>query len=160
MNASNQKMSIFGVGPLWVLITFFYVLSLYFISSFFGASKFIINISDKIIYAISFALLLMGIPFWIISVITLAKGFPKDKLIKEGVYSIVRNPLYSSILCFIVPGFIILTKSWLYLTIPIFMYFVFKILIKKEEVYLENKFGQEYLNYKKDVNLIIPFIKL
>lgn len=94
-------MSIFGIDPLWVLITVSYLIFITIISSFLGYSKFSINIPDKIIYTISFILLLIGIPFWLVSVVTLSKGFPKGTLIKDRVYSIVRNPLYSSVLCFI-----------------------------------------------------------
>ncbi len=36
------------------------------------------------------------------------------------------------------------------------MYFIFKILIKNEEDYLENKFGKKYLQYKKRVGTIFP----
>ncbi len=87
------------------------------------------------------------------------KEITAGKLIKTGIYKICRNPLYASFVCFIVPGLMLLTNSWIFLTVPIFMYFVFKLLIKAEERYLENTFGQEYLDYKKETNAIIPKYK-
>lgn len=107
----------------------------------------------------SAVLFLVGVPFFIISVKTLLKGFPSGKLMKNGVYKVCRNPLYSSLICFIVPALALLTNSLLFLTVPIFMYLVFKFLIRTEEEYLESTFGQEYLDYKKITNQILPKIK-
>ncbi len=42
------------------------------------------------------------------------------------------------------------------LTVPIFMYVVFKIFIVEEDKYLEDKFGEEFLKYKKRVGEIFP----
>jgi len=36
------------------------------------------------------------------------------------------------------------------------MYIVFRMLIKKEEDYLEQEFGQQYLEYKKKVKAVFP----
>jgi len=45
------------------------------------------------------------------------------------------------------------------LTVPMLMTLVFKKLIKVEELYLEEQFGEEYLKYKSEVNLLIPNFK-
>ena len=37
------------------------------------------------------------------------------------------------------------------------MYIILRILVKKEEIYLENRFGIEYLNYKDTVPCIFPY---
>jgi protein-S-isoprenylcysteine O-methyltransferase Ste14 len=42
------------------------------------------------------------------------------------------------------------------LTAPPFMYFLLRKLVTKEEIYLENVFGSEYLDYKNRVPCIIP----
>lgn len=42
------------------------------------------------------------------------------------------------------------------ISVPFVMYAIFRILIVKEEQFLENKFGQEYLQYKKEVNGVLP----
>ena len=39
------------------------------------------------------------------------------------------------------------------------MYLIFKKLIKAEELYLEEQFGEAYLKYKSEVNLLIPSFK-
>ena len=47
-------------------------------------------------------------------------------------------------------------KSWLGLTVPFAMYLITHILVKKEEIYLEQRFGSEYLSYRKKTPAILP----
>ena len=60
-------------------------------------------------------------------------------------------------LIFIVPGTILLINSWIGLTVPLFMYFLLRVLVKKEELYLEKRFGAGYLKYKDKVPCILPY---
>jgi protein-S-isoprenylcysteine O-methyltransferase Ste14 len=64
--------------------------------------------------------------------------------------------LYASWVVFIVPGIVLLMRSWIGLTIPLFMYVVLRRLSVKEETYLETTFGDAYLEYKKKVPAVIP----
>ena len=76
-----------------------------------------------------------------------------------GVYSIVRNPMYSVYIVFIVPAIILFFRTWIALSIPIVMVVILTRLIRAEEVYLEGQFGDEYLKYKSAVNSLIPSLK-
>ena len=80
-----------------------------------------------------------------------------DELVTDGIYRCCRHPLYASWVVFIVPGIVFLVNSWIGLTIPIFMYFVLRILVRKEEIYLASVFGSEYSDYKKRVPCILPY---
>ena len=53
-------------------------------------------------------------------------------------------------------GIVLLANSWIGLTAPLFMYFLLRKLVTKEEIYLEQVFGSEYLKYKKEVPCILP----
>ncbi|MFD0864155.1 methyltransferase family protein [Sungkyunkwania multivorans] len=80
-----------------------------------------------------------------------------DMLIKKGPYRLLRNPIYLGLLLFFLPlvwhdGRIIVTLVYTLLAGIIF----YKIVL--EEVYLEERFGEEYLAYKKDTYSLIPFI--
>ena len=74
-----------------------------------------------------------------------------SKIITSGLYRYSRNPVYL-ISCAgpIGLGFLFLTYWAMFAFIPalIVVYFT---AVKKEEQYLEKKFGQEYLDYKKKV---------
>lgn len=157
---SHKKMKIFGVGPLLALFTILYLIVAAIITNYFKFLFIISWIPDYIIYTISGLLLFIGVPFFIVSLYTLLKGFAEGELITKGVYGISRNPMYTSFICFIVPALTLLSRSWLLMTTPIFMYFVFTLLIKKEEATLERVFGQKYIDYKEKVSAVLPIIKI
>ena len=156
MNNQKDKMSIFGVGPKLAFLTILYSVLMLVFNAF---SK--IDLSIKIIpytFLVIFGviLIIIGIPLLIISFITVKKGYMEDFLCMKGVYSMCRHPLYSAWIIFIVPGIVLILCSWELLTIPVIMYFVFRILIKEEESYLENKFGKQFTDYKSKVSLLFP----
>ncbi len=76
---------------------------------------------------------------------------PTTALISTGVYAYSRNPIYT-LFCFITIGIgVFLNSLWVFVSfIPAAM-LVYLIAIKKEEIYLEKKFGEEYLLYKRKV---------
>ena len=84
-------------------------------------------------------------------------AFDEGRLLTKGVYAIVRHPMYSGIVLFFFSGVALVFRSWAMLTVPLVGYIVFKYLIQEEENYLEEKFGQEYLDYRSKANAFIPF---
>jgi protein-S-isoprenylcysteine O-methyltransferase Ste14 len=76
---------------------------------------------------------------------------PTTSIISTGIYAYSRNPIYVA-LCFISIGIGLILNSfwvlWGFLPSAVGVYFT---AIKKEEAYLEQKFGEEYLQYKKSV---------
>ena len=76
---------------------------------------------------------------------------PTTTIISTGIFAYSRNPIYVAF-CLITIGVgIFLNSIWvLFSVIPSAM-LVYYIAIKKEETYLEGKFGEEYLQYKSKV---------
>ena len=78
-----------------------------------------------------------------------------NQLIREGVFSKTRNPMYVG-MCILVFGFSILSTNVIALSLPfIFLVLVNLIFITKEEHLMVEKFGEEYLEYKKNVRRLI-----
>jgi protein-S-isoprenylcysteine O-methyltransferase Ste14 len=101
-------------------------------------------------------LLILGIPMWAMAVWTIVHAFKRGELVTRGVYALVRHPIYSAWIVYIFPGVALVCRSWLMLGASVLSYAIFKLLIKREELYLEEKFGQAYLDYRARVNEIIP----
>jgi protein-S-isoprenylcysteine O-methyltransferase Ste14 len=115
--------------------------------------------SISFIKPLGYVLLLLGLAFWGSAVIQLMLGFYKGKLITRGAYGIVRNPIYSSATLFILPGISLITLTWVYFVVSIFLYTGVMIYIGKEEKQLSKAFGEKYADYMDRVDRIIPFIK-
>jgi protein-S-isoprenylcysteine O-methyltransferase Ste14 len=74
-----------------------------------------------------------------------------DHMIKEGVFSKTRNPMYMG-MTILIFGFSIFSTNLIALILPfLFLTIVSLIFVKKEEQLLYEAFGNDYLEYKKDV---------
>lgn len=81
----------------------------------------------------------------------------ENKLITTGVYSIVRNPVYSAVLL-ICTGAICMANIMVLFLIPVICWIYMTIFLKlTEEKWLMKLYGQEYVEYCKRVNRCIPW---
>jgi protein-S-isoprenylcysteine O-methyltransferase Ste14 len=152
-------MTIFGIGPRLLGFTLAYSITPVALTMGYPSFYVITSVPPAVFKFVGVILLAFGIPLWFLALVPLLKGFTQGKLCTTGVYSIVRNPMYSAYIVFIVPAITLFFRSWIMFTIPIAMYLIFKRLIRAEEVYLEGRFAEDYLRYKSKVNLFIPSFK-
>lgn len=77
-------------------------------------------------------------------------------LITDGIYSRTRNPRYSSIL-FLSSGLLLINSNiFPFFLIPLYYVFLSLIIKFAEESSLEKLFTDQWLEYKKSVNRLIP----
>lgn len=115
--------------------------------------------SLSFIKPLGYIFLVAGLALWGAAVIQLLAGFSKGKLVTTGAYGIVRNPIYSSVTFFILPGVALLTLTWVYLLVSVFLYAGVVIFIRTEEQQLALAFGKDYEDYLTKVDRLIPFKK-
>jgi protein-S-isoprenylcysteine O-methyltransferase Ste14 len=154
-----EKMSRWGVGPIFAGLSIGYAIVTFAISRHYHPVFKIGFLPGWLLSALGIVLIMIGVPFFIISGKTVTRAYNADELVTNGIFRRCRHPLYASWVVFIVPGIVLLMKSWITLTVPILMYVILRLLVKKEEVYLENVFGSEYREYKKKVPCILPIGK-
>jgi protein-S-isoprenylcysteine O-methyltransferase Ste14 len=87
---------------------------------------------------------------------TRSKKLIADRLVTEGPYSIVRNPLYAGNFL-IALGFSILTNAAIIIPLVI-LYFAIEYypIVRREEYFLLEKFGDTYSLYLRDVPRFFP----
>lgn len=73
------------------------------------------------------------------------------KIYTKGIYSRSRNPIYLGANMIMISAALYFDNAWLLIMLIPIIYVMTNLVIKKEEIYLENKFGQEYADYKKSV---------
>lgn len=117
-------------------------------------------------FSIPFLHLLLSIPFISLGVLFGIKGVKlttfkvaethrPEKIITTGVYSKVRHPQYfGGLLAHVGISFLLSTEYSLFIT-PLMIFLIY-LLSKKEEKELIKEFGNEYLDYKKKVPMLIP----
>jgi protein-S-isoprenylcysteine O-methyltransferase Ste14 len=152
----GQKMTHFGVGPKIMAPAIAYDIVAVIATHFWPDVFLMRSIPFSILTSTGIVLLIFGVPMWVIAVLTIVRAFRRGELVTSGVYGLVRHPVYSAWIVFIFPGIALLCRSWPMLLASLVAYIVFKLLIKREERYLEEKFGQAYFDYRQRVNEIIP----
>jgi protein-S-isoprenylcysteine O-methyltransferase Ste14 len=81
------------------------------------------------------------------------------RLLTDGAFARVRHPLYLASLLFYV-FLIVITLSLISLFVFVGIFIFYNIIATYEDKFLEQKFGQEYLKYKKNTPKWIPRFKL
>jgi protein-S-isoprenylcysteine O-methyltransferase Ste14 len=76
---------------------------------------------------------------------------PSTRIVAHGLYRFTRNPMYVGFALCTLGLAILVDSAWMLLAVPIGLVLVDRIVITREEQYLERKFGEEYLNYKRRV---------
>ncbi len=106
-----------------------------------------------------FIILCLGVIFIYLSRKTLLHdGELSDTLITRGIYGRVRHPLYlGGLLIFL--SFILLSISLISIALFIIMFILYNKMATYEEKILEDMFGVQYLDYKKQVPKWIPKLK-
>jgi methanethiol S-methyltransferase len=109
--------------------------------------------------------LLIFIPFFVVgawlgikgvaeTTLKVAETHRPDKVVKTGVYSIVRHPQYlGGLLAHIGISFLL---SALYSLLATLIVALIYFISRKEEDELASEFGEEYVGYKKKVPMLLP----
>ncbi len=158
----GQKLPLYGIGP-YLIGSFFLltVIGIILFSYFFKIGT-VSGVWSFLFRIFGGAFSVIGIVIWFIGALRsgMDKNISENNLKTDGIYSWVRNPMYSGlwILCFgisllwanvfLIPIFFV---NWIIMTI---------VLINTEEKWLANLYGEEYLEYKKRVNRCIPIKRL
>ena len=71
-----------------------------------------------------------------------------SSLVVSGVFKYSRNPMYLGMLMIIISTSIFYLNIYSILTPFLFVFWINKFQIKREEIFLTEKFGKEYLSYK------------
>jgi protein-S-isoprenylcysteine O-methyltransferase Ste14 len=101
-------------------------------------------------------LLVIGVPMLILAERAATVAYNSDKLATTGVFGLTRNPIYSAWIVFIIPGLVLMSRSWPLFLTPVVAYLIFKVRIGRENEYLDKRFGDEYRKYRTKVNELVP----
>lgn len=156
----EQKQSLWGIGPRMLLAAAAYALPAGFATWIWPDACLIRAVPYPAFLATGGVLLLAGVPMLVVAGRAVASMYPRDELATAGIFGLVRHPVYSAWIVFLLPGLALLTASWPLLPTPLVAYAAFKLMIREEDEYLERRFGQAYLDYRSRVREIIPLPRL
>lgn len=160
INKNRKKhLPLFGVGPIIVFGQFLFtgiaiVLSYVFEWNYLKFD--ILNIPLKVMGII---LIILGfyLDYSAKNKSKLFENVADNKLIVDGIYGIVRNPVYSGAFTVCIGAVCLTNKLELFVVIIICWIYMTIFLITTEEKWLKELYGQEYIDYCKRVNRCIPW---
>jgi protein-S-isoprenylcysteine O-methyltransferase Ste14 len=80
---------------------------------------------------------------------------PPERIVEQGIYRWVRNPMYLGHLIFLA-GLVSLLGSWVALAVFTFHLAWFDARAREDERHLEERFGEPYRDYRRRVKRWIP----
>jgi len=151
----ENRLSRWGVGPRIGAPSILYTLAAW------AATKewpgvFLIPLLPDFARVVGVILLIAGLLVWASGVITVMLAYNRDELVATGIFALVRHPVYAGWITLGLPGLALIASSWPMLITPFMAYAIFKHFIHREDEYLQKRFGQAYLDYRRRVNAIIP----
>jgi protein-S-isoprenylcysteine O-methyltransferase Ste14 len=98
----------------------------------------------------------MGIVFWGAATFFRARTaiiphYPASRIVSHGPYRFTRNPMYLGMTLAYVGFALILNWAWPLLLLPLVLWSLIALVIRREERYLSQAFGEEYLAYRSRV---------
>ena len=150
-------MTEFGAGPRFAIFSAIYCSIIFALDRYFFPLFMITEKYRSVIVFAGLLLIALGIPFYILSIVPVLRAFKAKRLLTKGTYGMCRHPVYAAWIVFFVPGASLLLNSWALLSVPIVMNSIAIALVRSEDAYLEETFGNEFQSYRSSVPAIIPY---
>lgn len=159
MHKDDNNLPVFGIGPAYVVGCF--IMTVLGLGLDYNGKLDFGKFSTFKVAALIIGILLMiaGVSLWVCTVLIqrIRDSIKEGKLITTGVYSFVRNPIYSAFII-VFTGALVTAGNLVLLVLPVIFWAVLTIVLKRtEEKWLLEKFEDEYACYCKQVNRILPW---
>jgi protein-S-isoprenylcysteine O-methyltransferase Ste14 len=151
-----EKLSFLGIGPKIGRITLPYLAISIALTILFPAIFSFPKVLEQPFLVAGIILIALAAIYYFTTLRLMLPGIRENRLITGGAYRLCRNPLYSALLLFLVPGLALLLNSWIILTTTVVGYVVFRRFIHEEEELLERLFGEEYTKYHDQTSRLFP----
>jgi protein-S-isoprenylcysteine O-methyltransferase Ste14 len=154
MNVDSAHKNVWAIGEVVFGIPFLIGIALQFVFPF----SFLQGIARQILALVGIALMVTGI-----GLIVMARrefnqygqptdpGHPTSKIVKTGIFSISRNPLYLGCVISLFGIALAINIFWILVALLVSVIVCHYVLIIPEEKYLAAKFGKEYGEYTNTV---------
>ena len=110
-------------------------------------SLFSVGSPSIVLKVISIIILIPGITIWIWSIVLILTKAPREELITNGPYALVKHPLYTGVAFLVLPWIGFLLNTWLGVLIGIVLYIGSRIFSPEEEKILSKTFGAAWDEY-------------
>ena len=158
----KEHLSLLGAGPFYVAtissVTFAALILHYCgiipVPELSTLSAIVMKIASVLLVAV-------GVIMWVSAVFSskIRNEIRENYLVTDGVYGLVRHPVYSAITLAQWGILLWAGNLWMFLLLPLYWLFLSVLMKNTEEKWLHDVYGKEYEDYCKCVNRCIPWMK-
>lgn len=160
-SVNKKHLPMMGVGPIYVSVIIVTTVAAIIAGKNAVFEKGRIDFLKIPLLVTGILLILLGVYLWAGALFRskIDSHIAQNRLATNGVYAMVRNPIYSAFM-FFCTGALMIAGNLFFLPL-FFFYWIFMTVLMKctEERWLKNLYGREYEEYCKKVNRCIPWIK-
>lgn len=160
MNEKDNHLPLFGVGP-FLVFPIMIATAIAILLSYYNMIP-AFNSNGLIMSVIGIVLIAFGIIFWLLAVLNskIDNNIKSNKLVTTGIYGLVRHPIYAAFL-YAVTGLTFISNNLFLLILPVIYWLILTVvMVKTEEKWLYDKFGESYAVYSRKVSRFVPFLRI
>ena len=159
MNKNKNHLPLYGVGPVYVAVIITVTMAGILLSQFKVIVYLSFSMIKMVLLMIGVLLIAAGAVLWVLAVFRakIDDGITNNRLVTDGVYALVRNPIYSAFLPVCTGTLMIYGNLWLLILPVLYWLFLMGLMKCTEEKWLKNLYGVEYEEYCRRVNRCIPW---
>ena len=112
------------------------------------------NVAEPIglaLIVVGFALMAWGIVTFHRRGTAVYPNQPASSLVTDGPYRFTRNPMYTGMTVAYLGGSLVVGSLWPIVLLPVVLVLLVRLVVRREEAYLENAFGKNYEVYRATV---------
>ena len=153
----DTHLPLYGVGPFLVAPVIVTAVVCLILTVYHFIPKYEITSLNWLFMILGILIVIYSIVFWISAVRSdIDDNILENKLKTTGVYGLVRHPIYAAFLHVSI-GLILISCNLYLFFLPVIFWLFLSVLIKfTEEKWLIDLYGEDYLNYSKQVNRFFP----
>jgi protein-S-isoprenylcysteine O-methyltransferase Ste14 len=152
----ENHLPMYGIGPIVIGALAIMTVIAVMLSVLGYISKFEIN--PLISTSLGIILIVLGAAFWMKAVFNsdIQSNIKKNSLVTTGVYGLVRHPIYAAFL-YALTGILLIANNMFLMVLPLMYWAILTaVMIKTEEAWLIEEYGDDYIDYSRKVNRFIP----
>jgi len=159
MNGKSEHLPIYGPGLAYVAIIVTLTAAVIALSALGAIPVIGAGAASTPLRVLGVACVVGGVTLWVAAAkgTAIDDGIIENRLVTRGVYSAVRNPIYSAFTLACAGTILIFENPWLLVLLPVFWAFLTLLMKSTEEKWLANLYGQEYEDYCARTNRCIPW---
>jgi protein-S-isoprenylcysteine O-methyltransferase Ste14 len=151
-----RKMSVMGVGGKIAIPTLLYLAGAEGVTLLFRPLFDITATSNYgSLLLVGSVMIAVGFSLNLVAAFSMLMAYREDRLATGGLYRLFRDPMYVLQIFITLPGLFLLFNSWLVLAGVIPAYLAYRVFVREEHRYLEERFGEGYKEYLNGVLLRI-----